>query len=85
MTMTEPSTGLKDGRVVEGVVEVRKSDVLVLSRFGTTAIPRDQIEKHVKGPSVDAQIKKHLAALEPEDLDGFFAELQRTLYREQGI
>ncbi len=61
---------LKDGRVIEGVVEVRKSEVLVLSRFGTTSIPRDQVVEHLKGPSVDAQVKRHLAALAADDADG---------------
>lgn len=61
---------LKDGSVVEGVVEMRETEALVLSRFGTSSISRDQIVKHVKGPSVDAQIKQHIAALEPDDMDG---------------
>jgi len=61
---------LKDGRVVEGVVEVRKSKFLVLSRFGTTSISRDQVVKHIKGPSVDSQIKQHVEALKPKDVEG---------------
>ena len=75
---------LKDGRFVEGVVQMRKSDALVLSRFGTSSIPRDQIVKHIKGPSVDAQIKEYVGALKPEDADGrvrlgaWLKELGRT-------
>lgn len=61
---------LKDGRVVEGVVQLRKADALVLSRFGTASIPRDQIVRHVKGPSVDAQVRDHLKTLDKDDAEG---------------
>lgn len=61
---------LKDGRVVEGVVQLREKDALVLSRFGSASIPRDQIVRHVKGPSVDSQVQEHLAKLGLDDADG---------------
>ena len=61
---------LKDGRTVEGVVQLRKDDALVLSRFGTASIPHDQIVRHVKGPSVDQQVQKHLASLAADDATG---------------
>ena len=61
---------LKDGRVIEGVVQMTETEAVVLSRFGTTKIPRAQIVKHVKGISVDAQIQNHLKSLKPSDAEG---------------
>lgn len=61
---------LRDGRVIEGVVQLRTADALVLSRFGTASIPRDQIVRHIKGPSVDQQVQDHLAKLDIDDAEG---------------
>lgn len=60
---------LVDGRLVEGVV-VQQDDVyLVHSRFGIKEIPAAEVKVRRKAESIDAQVRAHLASLDPDDME----------------
>jgi hypothetical protein len=60
---------LKDGRVVEGVVEKTGDAYTVRSRFGEATIAADQVKTWTKAKSVDAQWKERVASLAPDDAE----------------
>ena len=61
---------LKDGTLVEGVMQARDGAWHVLSRFGVKRIAKDDVAKHLAGPSLDTQLEKALASLKPDDIAG---------------
>jgi hypothetical protein len=74
---------MKDGTVIEGAVVKDGATYRVVSRFGEAAIAEGQVASWQKAPTLDAQWRERIAALEPEDHAGR-AEVARWL-KDQGL
>jgi hypothetical protein len=60
---------LKDGRVVEGAVEVLDEGYRVTSRLGETLVPKADVKAHTPGATVDSLLQGRLGALAADDAE----------------
>ncbi len=71
---------LKDGRLVEGVVLKDGETYFVTDRYGAVEVPAGDVKEHIKGKSVDAMVREHVAKLKGDDAAGHLA-LAQWLHR----